>query len=282
MTAAIVEAVKEYNALNSSAEEQPIHAGEASLTEPAVGQPISHSQILDIYTVLRSSRCDSDDTAQVLYSLDNLLRGSQIYIPPPKPKAEPVRSVLHCCLKTPSSSPLQTQEFQQLMARLRREEEARKYNAMLTSSTGGTSSNPFALPTQSSTHNAFAPADDEEEMTFSDINRQIALIINVLISIIACGVSIWLVASHISAPKRLALAMGGALLVAVAEVVIYAGYLRRLKEAKVKEKGKKETKTVVGTWTIGRSLTEKASSSTASSKRENEASSVRHRAGKRR
>jgi len=168
------------------------------------------------------------------------------------------------------------------MARLRREEEARKYNAMLTSSTGGNSSNPFALSPKPSSHSTFATGEDEEEMTFADVNRQLTLIINVLVTIIACGVSIWLVAGHFSAPRRLALAMGGAFLVAVAEVAIYAGYLRRITEAKTVEKGKKEKKTVIGTWTIGGSLSEKAVVSTASGKKEDEASSVRYRAGKRR
>lgn len=46
-------------------------------------------------------------------------------------------------------------------------------------------------------------------------------------------------------------------MVAVAEVAIYAGYLRRLGEAKVRERGKKERKVVSRTWTIGGSLSEK-------------------------
>jgi len=168
------------------------------------------------------------------------------------------------------------------MARLRREEEARKYNAMLASSTGGNSSNPFAISSKPSSHSTFATGEDEEEMTFADVNRQLTLIINVLVTIIACGIAIWLVASHISPPKRLALAMGGALLVAIAEVAIYAGYLRRITEAKTVEKGKKEKKTVIGTWTIGGSFNDKVAESTASGKKEDETNSVRYRAGKRR
>lgn len=168
------------------------------------------------------------------------------------------------------------------MARLRREEEARTYNAMLAAS--GTPSNPFSLTSKgtplSSGADTFAATEDDE-ITFSDINRQLALIVNVLISIIACGVSIWLVASHISAPKRLALAMSGALIVAVAEVAIYAGYLRRLTEAKVREKGKKERKTITKTWTIGGSLAEKDAERVGSGRAKGD-EVVRFRAGKRR
>lgn len=169
------------------------------------------------------------------------------------------------------------------MARLRREEESRNYADMLAAS--GTPSNPFSLTTKGTPLSSTHDSAEDDEITFSDINRQLALIINVLISIIACGVSIWLVASHISAPKRLALAMSGALIVAVAEVAIYAGYLRRLKEAKVREKGRKERKTITKTWTIGGSLIEKdeeGSGTGRSSGRAKQDEVVRFRAGKRR
>lgn len=50
---------------------------------------------------------------------------------------------------------------------------------------------------------------------------------------------------------RLALSMSGSLLVGVAEVVVYAGYIRRVGEAKALEKKKKEVKTIVNTWIVG-------------------------------
>jgi len=92
---------------------------------------------------------------------------------------------------------------------------------------------------------------EEDEMTYSDVNRQMTLIFNVIVTIVACGVSIWLIARHFSAPTRLALSMGGALIVGVAEVVIYAGYIRRLGEAKTKEKKTKEVKSISETWATG-------------------------------
>jgi len=87
-------------------------------------------------------------------------------------------------------------------------------------------------------------------MTYADINRQMALIANVLISILACSVALWKVAWHWSVPQRLALSMTGSLVVAVAEVAIYAGYIGRLKEAKTKEKKKVERKEVGESWVI--------------------------------
>jgi len=140
------------------------------------------------------------------------------------------------------------------MARLRREEEDRAYERM---------TNP-PLPTETfskrfpkSSHANLFPQTHEDigeddEITYADINRQMALIINILVSIVACSVAIWLAARHWSTPSRLGLSMGGSGAVAVAEAVVYAGYLRRLKEAREKGKKEVEVKEIIKTWVIGR------------------------------
>lgn len=56
-----------------------------SSTEPAVGNPISHSEIISLYKKLGAS-----ETSPPRYSLEQLLQGSRVYIPPPPPKPEPV------------------------------------------------------------------------------------------------------------------------------------------------------------------------------------------------
>ena len=139
------------------------------------------------------------------------------------------------------------------MARLRREEEARAYERLI---------NP-PLPVESfsqrfpATHAELFPAstqaeiDQDDEITYADVNRQMALILNILVSIVACSVAIWLAASHWSTPKRLGLSMGGSGMIGVAEVVVYTGYLRRLKEARDKGKREVEIKEVFKTWVIG-------------------------------
>jgi hypothetical protein len=138
------------------------------------------------------------------------------------------------------------------MARLRKEEEARTYERMLNPlppSEALTSRYPAA-----SYGHLFPPTAaeqaEEEEMTYADINRQMALIANVLVSIIACSVAIWKVAWHWNTPQRLALSMAGSIIVAVAEVAIYAGYIGRVSEAKAKERKKVEKKTVAESWVI--------------------------------
>lgn len=53
------------------------------LQQPAVGKPISHRQILHLWRRLQSVQPAVD-------SLETLLQGSRLYLPPPLPRAEPV------------------------------------------------------------------------------------------------------------------------------------------------------------------------------------------------
>lgn len=140
------------------------------------------------------------------------------------------------------------------MARLRKDEEAKSYERMLNQP------QPTETFTQRFPNTQFAhlfPASnnphldaEEDEITYAEVNRQVALIFNVLISIIACAAAIWIAARHWPVEARLALSMIGSIVVGVAEVVIYLGYLRRLKEARTKERKKVEVKTVSDTWVI--------------------------------
>jgi hypothetical protein len=112
------------------------------------------------------------------------------------------------------------------------------------------------LANVSQTHHSTRNDGVDDDVTYQDIDRQVALIINVLVSIIACAVALWIVARHWSVPQRMALSMGGSLTVAAAEVAIYLGYIRRIEDAKGKEIKKAEKKEVSETWVI-----EKASGS---------------------
>ncbi|KAI4235265.1 MAG: hypothetical protein LQ352_008114 [Teloschistes flavicans] len=139
------------------------------------------------------------------------------------------------------------------MARLRSEEEARAYERMINPRLPGeTFEQRFPNAVNSK---LFADhqtqIDPDDETTYADVNRQMALIMNVLLSIVACSVALWLVASSWSTPRRLALSMGGSILVAVAEVVVYAGYLGRMKEAREKGRKQIEIKEIIKTWVVG-------------------------------
>jgi hypothetical protein len=127
------------------------------------------------------------------------------------------------------------------MQRLREEDEQRQYERML------------APPTQKETFDhrfgTAAPAEIDE-VTYADVNRQMVLIINVLVSIICTSVAVWMAARRWNVPSRMALSFSSSTLVAVAEVAIYFGYIRRIKDAKDKEKKQAEKKEILDTWVI--------------------------------
>ncbi|SZE99623.1 unnamed protein product [Blumeria hordei] len=204
---------------------------EPDLSMPKVGNPISHHQIIALSTALRS--CENQ-----LYCLEDLLRGSKIYMPPP-----PVE-------------PEKTSEYKTLMARLRRQEEARSYEKMINhqSRTGPPSLNSTNTPAAHPLSNHSPISDTEDEITYADVNRQVTLILNILLSIVACGAAIWIAARWLSTPVRLALSFGGSILVGLAEVVVYSGYLRRIGTAKQNEKSIVEKKEIIETWVVKSNL----------------------------
>lgn len=60
---------------------------EPSMTDPAVGKPISHGQLLKTIKALKAS-------GHVGFRLESMLRGSALYVPPVPPKSEPVRPIM--------------------------------------------------------------------------------------------------------------------------------------------------------------------------------------------
>ena len=72
-------------------------ADDPQLDEPALGKPISHSQVITLSKCLRVYLKGIEDgslgktSTAPACDLDTLLRGSQVYIEPPKPKTKPVR-----------------------------------------------------------------------------------------------------------------------------------------------------------------------------------------------
>lgn len=231
---------------------------EPSLAEPAVGKPISHGQIVDLWKSLRASGQSST------FSLEHLLHGAHVYIPPPPPKPEPVRILFPFPPKlqyhsTKYLTHLQTPEYKALMARLRREEEARSYERML---------NPQHQPHSESFYERFphasarafaavnqptsaADTGDDDGVTYNDVHRQVLLIINFLVSILGVAGTLWVAARWWSLPARLFLTMGGSAVVAVAEVAVYSIYVWKLGEAKQRSKAVKEIREVVETWVAG-------------------------------
>ena len=134
------------------------------------------------------------------------------------------------------------------MERLRFQEEKIAYEKLIRSD-GRTGRRPS--PSQAPSSRRSDENDEEDESTYADVNRQLALIINILVSIVACSCAVWMACSHWSTPGRMGLSLASSVLVGLAEVVVYAGYLRRVETAKLKARRRVETKRITRTWVVG-------------------------------
>jgi uncharacterized membrane protein len=241
MTSSIVEALatvqlpetpnsEDHDSENETQESsQPTN--EPSLDDPQIGKPISHSQIVDLWKRSQAQ----DDTN---YTLEQLLRGASVYIPPPPPKPEP--------------SP----EYKALMARLRRQEEARSYERMM-NPTPKLETFKDRFPSSAAAFaevNRPTSASDigDEDIAMEEVHKQVTLIINFLVSIAGVAGTLWVTARWWSLPARLFLTLGGSILVAIAEVVVYNAYLWKMDEGRKKHGKVKEVREVVESWTVSK------------------------------
>ncbi|CAK7227002.1 hypothetical protein SEUCBS140593_006432 [Sporothrix eucalyptigena] len=204
-----------------------VEDGEPDLDSPGITKPISHAQVLRLSKALKAfSDTDKSDRPT---SLEALLVGTRVYVPPPPPKPEP--------------SP----EYKALMARLRREEEARAYERMINP--------PDAYDTSSFAQinrPVYATDMGDDGVTLNDINRQVMLIFNFVVTMGGVAYALWKLARWWPTPSRLFLAMGGSIAVGIVEYGLYAGYVWHLSDAaKRDKKAPKEVREVVNTWTVG-------------------------------
>jgi hypothetical protein len=236
MTPSIVEGLKQLpQALDTNSSDTEVQS-QSPLDEPATGKPISHGQVIELWKALKLS-----EAASSRISLEELLRGSQVYVPPPPPKPEP------------------TPEYKALMARLRREEETRSYERMVNPPTFGTRET-FNQRFPYSSAQAFASVNQpiskedmgDDDVTYNDVNRQVMLIINFVVSILGVAGTLWVAAKWWSVPARLFLTMGGSAVVAVAEVSVYSIYVWKMGDAKKRQEASREVKEVVETWVVGK------------------------------
>ncbi|KAI1441259.1 endoplasmic reticulum-based factor for assembly of V-ATPase-domain-containing protein [Annulohypoxylon stygium] len=238
MTSSIVEAIKvlEEGAVDDIPQDDKHNSnlkgdGEPPLKDPEVGKPISHGQIIDIWRSLK----DKQDPVPIL---EDLLRGATVYVPPPPPKPEP------------------TEEYKALMARLRREEEERTYERMLKKAPPKESFArrfPDAPMAQSfaEVNRPTKASDIGDDIEHGDVQKQVTLVINFLLSIFGAGAALWIAARWWSVPARLFLSLGGSIIVAIAEVAVYSAYTWRMAEGEKIQNRKKEVKEIVQTWVIG-------------------------------
>ncbi|KAA8647219.1 hypothetical protein EYZ11_008662 [Aspergillus tanneri] len=214
--------------------------------------PISHKQLIRLARYFRTgteTNISNDDR-----SLNSLLRGTKVYVPPPPKKPEP--------------SP----EYLALKARLLAAVEADEYNRMTSPTMATSTQAPASIfssstPMLSAIHESMSSTDDTvdgpDALTPS-------LVLNIFLSVLITGFSVYwaltsfhtpdllfsLVASTwrlsnqtgvhgVSEPVRILLSFLAALVVCVAEVLIYAIYLRKVEQARAREKRIPERKVVV-------------------------------------
>jgi Predicted membrane protein len=182
---------------------------------------------------------------------------------------------------------VQSEEYKALMARLRREQEEREYQQMINpqprlESFSQRFPNAPALQQSFAAVNKPTRADDvgDDDVTFNDVHRQLMLILNFIVSIFGVAASLWILARWWSTPARLFLTLGGSILVGIAEVALYLGYIWHLGQEKKKEAKEKEVKEVVQTWTVGPHDADKLVEVSSSTKEPTETSALRRRKSK--
>ncbi|KAI0460592.1 endoplasmic reticulum-based factor for assembly of V-ATPase-domain-containing protein [Xylaria acuta] len=221
-----------HDAASDKARSNDTELEEPCMKEPAVGNPISHGQILKTIKTLKAK-------GHVGFRLEEMLRGSSLYVPPPPPKPEP------------------TDEYKALMARLRRDGEERSYERMLRKAPAReTFAERFPLaPMAHSFAEVNRPSrkSDEEvdDVEFGDLQKQITLIVNFLVSVFGCGAALWKLAQWWPVSTRLFLSLGGAIVVAITEVAVYSAYAWRMSQGEKQQATMKEVREVVKTWVVG-------------------------------
>ncbi|KAL5118431.1 hypothetical protein ACEQ8H_003607 [Pleosporales sp. CAS-2024a] len=238
ITPAIVQALETARDRAPAAFAQLQPPADPALDAAAPGNPISHRQLLALCTLLKQHHhhlapqhaLSQEDASHPRNTptLADLLHHTTLYTPPrPAP---------------PPKSP----QYTALMARLRAAQEAQSYQRMLRPPpTRETFSQRFPAAAA-----AAAADDDDDHVSYDEVHRQIILIINILVSIVCVACFVWVAARHWSVGKRLGLSMGASVGVGVAEVAVYAGYVRKVNEAKTREKKRPEVKEIVQTWVL--------------------------------
>ncbi|ODV91165.1 hypothetical protein CANCADRAFT_2883 [Tortispora caseinolytica NRRL Y-17796] len=88
----------------------------------------------------------------------------------------------------------------------------------------------------------------EQEPLYENIKEtkhEISIIINILVSTASVVVGVWTWAKHWRTGERLLLAMLSGIIIIIAEVAVYMGYIRKIKEAREIERRKREKVKVV-------------------------------------
>ncbi|KAL2363044.1 hypothetical protein RJZ56_004075 [Blastomyces dermatitidis] len=239
---------------------------ELCLPTPPASPAISHSQLIALSRHLISNTPSADKSRDPSngsadrpesFTLNSLLKGTKVFVPPPPPKPEP------------------TPEYLALKASLLAAEEAKKYNAFLKPTSASASpSRIWGLndhtPPNIYTHpKANRDSNDNALDDLDDLDDPLtpSLVLNILISILFTGFASYWALSNFriptfftftsasspsypgavsSQPARVFISMLVAVLVGVAEVGVYVLYLKKVELARGRERAIVERKVVIG------------------------------------
>ncbi|KGK38380.1 hypothetical protein JL09_g2414 [Pichia kudriavzevii] len=148
-----------------------------------------------------------------------------------------------------------SEEYKKLMKRLRMQDEEKKYRRYL-------SRNESTLPTSVDSIGKYVFIPESERVHSSsaasmakEVKHQLTTILNVFITCVSSGYAMWYwsgsslgLASDYAI--RMLLSLVVAIIVLIAEVVVFGGYVRKVDEARERERASVERKTVVETVVI--------------------------------
>lgn len=180
-------------------------------------EKVEHEDLVDFYR-----------SAKPCTSLLELLKSTKLVIPNKNTKNE----------DTPK-----TKEFLQAMEKLRIQAQEDEYQRLVQK----TEADPFKLYEQKIDEN-YNPAKASKE-----VRSHITTIFNIFISVVSVVYAIWYwtnSSAYMRDSYRVLLCVFAGLLILVAEVVVYMGYLNKIEEARIRERNKKEVKKVVQTFKL--------------------------------
>lgn len=94
ITPAIKTALDEVDRLQLEGFSEDLFSGQTLPPNFAVGSPIGHDEVIAISRLLKTHN-KKKGIESALFRLEDLLRGSRVFLEPPKPKAEPVSCCVH-------------------------------------------------------------------------------------------------------------------------------------------------------------------------------------------
>jgi TMEM199 family protein len=179
-------------------------------TPPQVGSPIDHHTLIALTHLLKTP---SAPPALRRCTLSTLLRGTSVDTPPPPPPPQP------------------TPEYLALKQRLLEQQEQREYAALINKSS-----------------TMLTDAENEAENARDDVTP--SLVFNILLSVLLCaGATFYITRFWSNDGIRVLVSLLVGIVVGVAEVTVYAGYLRKVERSRRLENKKREVKVMLGEYT---------------------------------